>query len=639
MTEENNSEALSDSEFEHVLTTSLLTKNSNNEPLMTLSKPISVSAPPVSFIKELKSIKVFESETALLSCQISDSYGDVEWFFNGVSLDFEKEGKFIRPLADQKARKLVISNSSMRHAGVYECRADNNITSCKLDVQKQPITVIEGLASIDVITNQSAELKCVISREIKNLEWYHGTLNIESANVEFRKRISVNTIINKDKTMTCTFKMVKCFPRDSGIISLRGEEVIISQGAIDICDPPIHFIRNLSNQIVKIREKIVLSCDVSDPLAAVTWHKDNVPLVAGSLSDRHKYENNKNERVLVIDSALRSDDGCYTCMTTDGRTTSCQVFVKIPDVKIIQELKDIECFAGDAVENKVIINTAEVGNTAKWLFDGEPISQHIASGKIEVNYEMTEYEIRISGDLIQDTDSMHIIVFKATEFLSSTCQINVKTKPIKWEVSLPDIEVREGKDLELPCTLSVPNEDVEWFFNDAPIAELMGYDNSYSLCNAKIVADGKVHKLILPEVCLQTAGVYTCITERRNKKTECKVKVKPLRVDILADLPTSLDINEGEELKLCINYKPIDVNIEWLFNNKPITEGFSCKNEIKSMSSFDVVESSLINEFANSLNHSGIYSAVIGRQFEKPYNCDVKVKREEGEFGLTEYYL
>ena len=61
------------------------------------------------------------------------------------------------------------------------------------------------------------------------------------------------------------------------------------------------------------------------------------------------------------------------------------------------------------------------------------------------------------------------VTFEATKSLHTQCTITVKEKPIKWEDRLPDLRVREGREIVLPCKLSRPDVPCEWYFNEDPI--------------------------------------------------------------------------------------------------------------------------------------------------------------------------
>lgn len=439
---------------------------------MTLSQQISVTAPPIKFVKDLKSISVFENEAALLSCTVSDNFGQVDWYFNGQLLseilkENENLAKRFKIISDGPVRKIIISNAQLRDTGFYECKhTDSELTSCKFEVQKPPIEVIEPLENLDITTGQTAEMICVISREVKNIEWYHGTLPIDSTNIEFQKRIVREVYLETNPENTkyfnkfiCKIKFQKCFPRDSGIISLRGEDVTISQGVLDISDPPIHFTQHLKDITVEVGKTAILSCEVSDVLANVIWHKNNIPINPVEMDSEDSdtnldaafnnisFENTKCVRNLVIQKCTMADQATYTCLTTDNRRTYCQLNVKLPDIDFVEELKDLQVYMGDDIENKVVINSTVLGKSVQWYFDGEPIEKFKNLGLVETFYDFDTYEIKIKGDLI--CEMTHSLEFKATEYVSCCCQISVEKKPIKWEVLLPDTEVREQRDLTL----------------------------------------------------------------------------------------------------------------------------------------------------------------------------------------------
>ena len=607
----------------------------------------------------MTNITVNENESAVLLCQISDMHGVVKWYYNGEKIDKESIEKHwngrLAFLNELKARKIVIRDAKTTDSGTYECRDSlgQSSTSCIFEVQRKPIKVISPIENVDILTGENVEFTCILSRPVENLQWFHGHVNINDADGEtnsdfdfrkrdFTKRIIVDNSFNKkDGTMICRFKMLKCSPPDSGIISLRGEEVTINQAVLDVSDPPIHFVKELSHKTVEMgQENVRLSCEVSDSMAVVFWYKENIPLEEDETSGKYQFENKGTTRELIISKINKSDQATYICKTMENRTTSCDLHVKIPNIEFTEELRNLEVLQGESIKNSVTLNFSAPGLNCKWLFDGEPIDVYFTNNLINTKHEFDTWEIEISGDLIKDTYTGHSLAFEVCEKsqannLVSVCQIQVKEKPLKWEISLPDSTVREGLDLVLEATLSVPDVDVEWTYNDQPLEELIYYsgNDNFNVDKFQQLTEGKVQKLILKDVSLFfDNAVFSCVTLKRGKKTSCKVRVKPLRVDLLVEMPKFLEIDEGDKLNLEIAYRPSDCPITWLFNDKPIEEGFFYHQELQEFTTGNANVCTISHDFADSRLHTGKFSAVIGNKFDNPFTCNLKVRPPKTKF-------
>lgn len=63
----------------------------------------------------------------------------------------------------------------------------------------------------------------------------------------------------------------------------------------------------------EVGEAIVLQCDISDPMAPVTWFKDGVELCE---ADGQQTLAESSKRALAIQSATPCHSGIYSCQTT-----------------------------------------------------------------------------------------------------------------------------------------------------------------------------------------------------------------------------------------------------------------------------------------------------------------------------------
>lgn len=72
------------------------------------------------------------------------------------------------------------------------------------------------------------------------------------------------------------------------------------------------------HKMVSIGCPIILQCEVSDPVAQVSWSKDEVELFCKTGLDMKR---DGSLRKLIIHSAKVSDSGIYSCSLTDDVVT------------------------------------------------------------------------------------------------------------------------------------------------------------------------------------------------------------------------------------------------------------------------------------------------------------------------------
>lgn len=71
-------------------------------------------------------------------------------------------------------------------------------------------------------------------------------------------------------------------------------------------------------KMITMGRQIVLQCEVSDPVAQVSWFKDEVELFCKTGLDMKR---DGSQRKLMIHSAKVSDSGLYSCSLADDVVT------------------------------------------------------------------------------------------------------------------------------------------------------------------------------------------------------------------------------------------------------------------------------------------------------------------------------
>lgn len=420
-------------------------------------------------------------------------------------------------------RKLRIAKSEESDTAVYTVQAatDPEIKlAAYVEVTEPPIEVVHPLEDLEIEEGDVAEFVFEISRQVPAVQFYLGPNMLCHIPGETEIEIEGNVY---------RIYLHGLLDDDSGVIKALINGVIYSEAILDIIREPIHFTQPLRDQVVEMKQRAMMTCEVSDADAPVQWLFNGEPL---HQSDHHlTFDTSDTYRSLIVSGAAPNHEGIYTCVTPDGRKTSAELFVQKPEVKFIQGLEDKELYMGDSVEQKIRLSVANAGG--HWEWDGERLES--APGRVELYSEHEEYRIKLFD--VQETGSLSFVVAKNC---STICRITALERPIKFRRRLDDFEVEESEDLTLECEFTVPKLEGFWTFEDNPIrlSDRIQYE-----------IDGCIHRLHIKNATYDIVGKYGFKCGK--KFTFSAVTMKEIEVDILSG-PTDLQIKEGKQFCLSL---------------------------------------------------------------------------------------
>ena len=298
-----------------------------------------------------------------------------------------------------------------------------------------------------------------------------------------------------------------------------------------------------------MKQRAIMTCEVSDPEAPVQWLFNNEPVI-----DDHSISTDRSDtfRSIIFSDAAPVQEGMYTCVTPDGRKTSAQLFVQKPQVKFIKELEDQECYMGDSVSAMIRLSVAGAGG--EWQWDGERLDA--APGRVDLYKEAEEYRCKLYD--VQETGSLAFVVAKNC---SSICRITALERPIKFKRRLDDFEVDESESFTLECEMTVDKLEGFWTFEDEPIrySDRLAYE-----------IDGTIHRLHIKDASYDIVGKYGFKVGK--KFTFSAVTMKEIEVDILSG-PTDLQIKEGKQFCLSVVVSNPKASIQWRKDGRQLIGG------------------------------------------------------------------
>ncbi|NWR50760.1 PPN protein, partial [Regulus satrapa] len=250
-----------------------------------------------------------------------------------------------------------------------------------------------------------------------------------------------------------------------------------------------------------VGQNIQLVCKTGmSPLSRVEWMKNSRPVS----SDRHTYQSDGS---LVISHVEPEDAGTYACRTSDGRTESRQIQLRITEYQ-------------SAV-----------------LAEGE-------RGRVLHQANQQQRGLPRGRQLVQAAGS------------SVRQQLAYRLKMDKSEPTV--VEANVGERVRLPCTVEAsPALTIEWQKDGHPLSSPRHRQQS----------DGA---LVISRVSSEDIGYFTCIASNGRDRHQRQVLLRPLGELRITGLLPSITVPEGGTARLHCKVTGNNVNIRWSRNGVPM---------------------------------------------------------------------
>ncbi|XP_033965419.1 obscurin isoform X4 [Pseudochaenichthys georgianus] len=267
-----------------------------------------------------------------LQCELSDPTGQVSWFKDGTKLlpqngvDIQSEGN---------VRGLVVPSAERAHTGIYRCESKDDDIQFAVEVKGDAqtlcgtFTVLHGQLTVTAAlplkfselqeTDKSKYvqegspivLSCELSHDASaHVDWYKdGMKLLPQNNMELQSDGPTRTLlIHSAEHIHCG--TYECSTSDDTITF----KVDVEGRSPKIMPIPL----SEKYKMITMGRQIVLQCEVSDPVAQVSWFKDEVELFCKTGLDMKR---DGSQRKLMIHSAKVSDSGLYSCSLADDVVT------------------------------------------------------------------------------------------------------------------------------------------------------------------------------------------------------------------------------------------------------------------------------------------------------------------------------
>ncbi|CAI5656773.1 unnamed protein product [Oreochromis niloticus] len=499
---------------------------------------VDVKAPPLTFsaMSEVdQKMTVIAGYPIALQCELSDPTGQVSWYKDGTKLlphsgvDIQSEGNL---------RSLVVSSAERAHTGVYRCESKDDDIQFTVDVKALPVKFSE-LQEND--RNKSVEegapivLRCELSHDPSaHVDWFKdGVKVLPQNNVEVQSDGLTRTLLipSAEGADAGTYE---CSTKDDTVTF----KVDVKGRSSQIMPLPL----SEKYKLIAAGCPIILQCEVSDPVAQVSWFKDDLELFCKTGLDMKR---DGNFRKLMIHSAKVSDSGLYSCKLADD-TVTFHVDIEATPVRFsalpeVARNKFVEAGCPIKLQCEVSEPTAQV----YWNKDGEQLLPE------------SEYEI-------QAKEKLRALVIQSAEVRHSgmySCE--AADDHIEFKVDVAAVPEAERSDPLEAGGLIKPQCEI----SHSPIQTCLNEDGIKLLPESELNVDSESKKrtLVMKSATSSCSGVYNCKTDDDSEFIDFCVEVKAPPVTF-ADIPERdlfQSVVEHEQLVLSCEVSRSDGVVKW----------------------------------------------------------------------------
>ncbi|XP_031730899.1 titin isoform X2 [Anarrhichthys ocellatus] len=482
-----------------------------------------------------------------LQCKLSEPTGQVSWYKDGTKLlpqnrvDIQSEGSL---------RSLVVPSAEQAHSGVYRCESKDDDIQFAVEVKALPVKfseLQESDKSKSVQEGSPIVLSCELSHDRSAyVDWYKDGLkllpqnNVEIQSDGLTRTLLIHSAENKDGGT------YECSTSDDTITFKLDVEGRLPQ----IMPIPL----SEKYKMVAMGCPIILQCEVSDPVAQVSWFKDEVELFSKTGLDMKR---DGSLRKLMIHSAKVSDSGLYSCSLADDVVTF-HVDVEASPVRFsalpeIARNKFVEASCPIKLQCEVSEQTAQV----YWHKDGEqllPKCQYELQAKEKLRpLVITSAEVRHSGVYSCDAADDHI------EYKVDVAAVTEAER---------SKSVEAGSLINLKCEIADHTGHTSGCEDGIKLSQKLG---------TNIDSEGNKRTLAMKSATSSSSGVYSCKTNDDSDFNDFYVEVKAPPVTFADTREEDLfkSVAEREQFVLSCEVSRADGIVQWY---KDGTEMQPCNN-------------------------------------------------------------
>ncbi|XP_047667394.1 obscurin isoform X5 [Tachysurus fulvidraco] len=378
---------------------------------------------------------------------------------------------------------------------------------CTLSVKAAPACFTKKYSEADIFTfsaHSSAQLYTEVSDASVQVSWIKN-----GKELRLGKKYEASSVGNK-RTLT----IHNVTHEDAGIYECvcDGDKMSIQ---LAIKEEAAKFVNKPKTQPLEVSPlmgDVALSCEVASPTTTVVWKKEHKEIVE---DNRVTLVSQGTQRKLVIKGAKQSDEGHYSCETTEDKVAF-RVRVQEPQATFInKETYQKEVKVSASQKATLSCEVSDSKTEVKWYKDGKQLisgkTVHVETkGKIR-QLVLDSVEKKDAGEYTCEVGNEKL-VFKIHVMAAPT---EVQATFTNKETYQKEVKVSASQKATLSCEVSDSKTEVKW------------YKEGKQLISGKTVhveTKGKIRQLVLDSVEKKDAGEYTC--EVGNEKLVFKIHVE-----------------------------------------------------------------------------------------------------------------
>uniref|UniRef100_H3A8L4 Obscurin, cytoskeletal calmodulin and titin-interacting RhoGEF n=1 Tax=Latimeria chalumnae TaxID=7897 RepID=H3A8L4_LATCH len=483
-----------------------------------------------------REVKPCPSESATLTCEVSDSKMEVKWYKDGKLLTSSKK---IRMESEGKTRRIVLQTVEKRDAGEYVCEAAGQKLTFRVTiaepaakfqkkaVQKEPIAVQEKEDIILVTT---------VAPQTAVVRWLRDGMELKQGKkYEVRSEGSSRTLVVKSSES-----------KDSGvyICETNGDK---QEFRVKKKEDEIYF-KQKSKKLTLVSaaagETVTLTCELNQPKGDVLWKRNGKEIKA---SGRLQIRADGAKRILTITGMSVADEGEYSCECRDDKTST-KVTTKGTAYKTAAQLRVFLLLKGSVAPNANGTHATEVDTNLDW------IQTRVVTRASVYNLETIHIPPPIQCPAVHWGDGGAWVVYFCTRNVSVFSASSVP-RVVKFTGNLANLVIEEGKEAIFKCSISHEDAAVTW------------YKNGVRLKASKRVTMGKVgtsHTLTIGNVTLQDSSEFSAEAEGAKTKATLQVQAIPILFKKKLENRT---VEEGETVVLEVELTKLSAEVKWMKNS------------------------------------------------------------------------
>ncbi|XP_047227176.1 obscurin-like isoform X6 [Girardinichthys multiradiatus] len=440
----------------------------------------------------------------ILQCEVSDPAAQVFWFKNEVEL-FSKTGLDMK--RNGTLRKLIIHSAKVSDSGLYSCSLTDEAVTFQVDIEATPVRFTElpeVARNTCVGAGRPVKLQCEVSEPAAQVYW------------------------KKD-----------------------GEPLLATMPPVTFADIPE---KDLFRSAVE-QELLVLSCEVSRTDGVVQWYKDGTEIQP---SNNIRMEAEGAKRNLIIQSALLSDTGTYTCRTGDNILIF-KVNIREPPVMIVYPKEDVHLERHVPVEIILSCELSRPNGVVGWFKDGQKLQE---SENIKLKSEGPYRRLKILSSRVEDSGEYVCDTADDSIFF----HLNITEPPVQIispSQSQMELCQQTSERMVLSCEISRPNAVVRWYRDGLEVEESE---------NLLLEVDGVYRRLIIPETTVKDSAEYVCDTGDDSVTFFVNIAEPPVRFIRPRKMASRVEKVVGETLVLDCEVSRSNAEVTWKKNGEEVED-------------------------------------------------------------------